>query len=77
MRLTTAEVGRLLDDPTFKAIMSKIRQDQVDVFMRSGKQDTELREDAHSILRALDKIEQALKSVQTEEAIKQKREKGR
>lgn len=73
MKFTAAEVQRLLADSTFIGIMDKIRQDQIDVFTNSLKDDTEQREEAHSILRALTKIEQALKSVQTEEAIKLKR----
>lgn len=77
MKLDAGDVGRLLADTTFKAILDKVRADQVSTFVNSSKADTESREEAHAMLRAVDKIEQALQAVITEEAIKQKRSKGR
>lgn len=77
MTLKATDVQRLQRDETFKAIIEKVRSDQVATFVQSNKNDTELREEAHSILRALDKIEQVMKSVLTDEAIKMKRKEGR
>ena len=76
-KLTKSDVERLLADTAFGDILESIRTEQVQIFIKSAASDTEAREDAHSIIRALDKIEQALKSVMTEEAIKEKRNKGR
>ena len=72
--VTASDVDRLLSDPAFTAILDKIRSDQVDIFMQSRRTDAQIREDAHAVIMALDKIEQALKAVVTDEAIKRKRE---
>lgn len=76
-QVTAGDVDRLLADPAFSAILNKVRSDQIAIFAQSSRRDTEVREDAHSIMVALDKIEQALKSVVTDEAIKLKRKEGR
>ena len=73
MAITHHDAKRLLNDETFCAIIEKVRNQQVSTFVNSAKSDTDLREEAHSILRAIDKIEQALQSVITDEAIKEKR----
>jgi len=73
--VTKADVERILRDSCYRAIMQKVRDDQVSTFIHSAPGETEAREEAHTILRALDKIEQAFKSVVTEEAIKEKRNK--
>lgn len=75
-RVTAGDIDRMRNDSTFTAILDSVRSDQIQIFVQSGASDTEKRENAHSIIRALDKIEQALQSVVTEEAIKTKREKG-
>ena len=74
-KVTAADVERILNDSCFRAIMNKVRTDQVNTFINSAPGETEAREEAHTILRALDKIEQAFRSVLTEEAIKEKRNK--
>jgi len=74
--VSAADVDRVLRDSTFRAILEKVRSDQVAVFMNSAASDTEAREEAHAVIRALSKIEQAFKSVKDDEAIKLKR-KGR
>lgn len=75
--VTSADVDRLHADPAFQAIIDKVRSDQIATFVQSSKFDTDTREEAHAIIRALDKIEQALRSIVTAEAIKLKREEGR
>jgi len=77
MKLIASDVERLTRDDTFRAIIERVRSEQIATFVNSTKDDCHLREEAHSILRALDKIEQVLKSVITDEAIKRKREEGR
>ena len=73
MNLTAADVQRLLNDDVFKEVIHRVRQEQIDIFVNSARWDVEEREDAKYILRAMDKVEQALQSVRSDEAIKEKR----
>jgi hypothetical protein len=73
MNLVAADVQRLLNDDVFKEVIHRVRQEQIDIFVNSGRWDVEEREDAKHILRAMDKVEQALQAVRTDEAIKEKR----
>jgi ketopantoate reductase len=73
MNLVAADVQRLLNDDVFKEILKRVRQEQIDIFVNSNRWDVEEREDAKRILRAMDKVEQALQSVRSDEAIKEKR----
>lgn len=73
-KILASDADRLLRDPAFAAIIDKVRSEQIMMFVNSSKHDTASREEAHAMLRCLSKIEAALKSVITEEAIKQKRE---
>jgi len=74
--VTAADADRVLRDSAYRAIISKVRSDQIAIFTNSKASDTEAREEAHAVIRALDKIEQAFKSVKDDEAVKLKR-KGR
>jgi hypothetical protein len=73
MNLVAADVQRLLNDDVFKEVIHRVRQEQIDIFVNSGRWDVEEREDAKHILRAMDKVEQALQAVRADEAIKEKR----
>ena len=73
MNLVAADVQRLLNDDVFKEVLKRVRQEQIDIFVNSGRWDVEEREDAKHILRAMDKVEQALQAVRSDEAIKEKR----
>ena len=73
MNLVAADVQRLLNDDVFKEVIHRVRQEQIDIFVNSGRWDVEEREDAKHILRAMDKVEQALQAVRSDEAIKEKR----
>ena len=73
MNLTAADVQRLLNDDVFKEVLKRVRDDQIAIFVNSGRWDVEEREDAKHILRAMDKVEQALQAVKSDEAIKEKR----
>lgn len=75
MEITADAVRRLLQDPTFSAILDKVRADQCAVFLNSTSQDVGLREEAHSIVRATYKIEQALQAVLTEETMQERKNK--
>jgi hypothetical protein len=52
--------GRLKKDDAFCYFVKQIRDEQLSLFLNSGRDDTETREAAHEILRALDKIEGTL-----------------
>jgi dTDP-4-dehydrorhamnose reductase len=73
MNLTAADVQRLLNDDTFKEVIHRVRQEQIDIFVNSNRWDIEEREDAKHILRAMDKVVQALESVKSDQAIREKR----
>lgn len=75
MNLTAADVRRLLQDDTFKEALHRVRQQQIDIFVNGNRQDDEALKDAKYMLEAVSKIEQALQSVVSDEAIKEKREK--
>lgn len=70
--LTAADVNRLLLDDTFKEALRRARQQQIDIFVNSKYSEDTLR-DAKYMMEAINKIEQALKSVVSDEAIKEKR----
>lgn len=74
MNLRAADVKRLLADEAFIEILSRVKQQQIDVFTTCSRQDEATLKDAKYMLTAIGKIEQALHSVITDEAIKQKRE---
>ena len=71
-----ADVDRLLHDRSFRAIIKRVRDDQISLFVQSHPSQSDVREEAHQMIRALDKLEQAMRSVVVDEAIKMKR-KGR
>ena len=65
----------LLKDDTFTTVFDIIRQEQVKKFLASSKSDTEAREEAHAMTRALNEFEHILKRVITNEAMQDKRSK--
>jgi uncharacterized protein (DUF849 family) len=67
------KVRHLQNDPVFSEVLKKIREQQVEVFLNAGSQDSDLMS-AHDIIRALDKIEGYFNSVLSEEAIFDKRQ---
>lgn len=74
--VTAADADRILGDAAFRAILKKVRDDQISKFVNSHSTQPEMRESAHQVLRAIDEIEMAFKSVKDDEAVKLKR-KGR
>jgi len=53
--------------------MDELKDEQVNIFLNSKSTDVELREEAHSIVSALSKIEGRLQSAITDEKIFDKR----
>ncbi len=62
IKIKAARAKALLNDEHFHFVMKDLRQRQVDVFVNSAPHQVEQREEAHVILRALGKIEEALQS---------------
>lgn len=75
MNISPHDVRRLLQDTVFNAILDKVRNDQCAVFLTSQTQDAAVREEAHAIIRATFKIEQALQAILTEEAMQERKQK--
>lgn len=53
--------------------MDELRGEQVKIFLNSGSADSGIREEAHSIVSALGKIEARLQSAITDEKVFEKR----
>jgi len=68
-----ARARALLADDNFKTVMDELKQEQINVFLNSGSSDSESREEAHSIVGALGKIEARLQSAITDEKVFEKR----
>lgn len=73
--ISKAQAEYLLKDDTFTTVFDIIRQEQVKRFLKSGKADTEAREDAYAMTQALNQFEHILKSAITNEVMKDKRNK--
>ena len=74
INLTAGDVQRILRDETFQEIIRRVRQQQIDIFVNSHRAEIEALKDAKYMLEAINRIEQALQSVVSDEAIKKKRE---
>ena len=73
--ITASDAQRILTDETFKEMVRRVRQEQIDIFVNSHRSEDDALKDAKYMIEAIGKIEQALQSVVTDEAIKKKREK--
>ena len=56
-KIKAEDAKRLKNDTAFKQFVKDVRNEQIRLFTTSAAQDIEQREEAHAILRALDKIE--------------------
>jgi len=74
IEIRASDVQRILVDETFKEMVRRVRQEQIDIFVNSHRADSDALNDAKYMLEAISKIEQALQAVVTDEAIKKKRE---
>lgn len=57
IRIQAEDAKRLKNDTAFTQFVEDIRNEQIRLFTTSDAQDVEQREEAHAILRALNKIE--------------------
>tara|TARA_B100000780_G_C20751274_1_gene298467 strand:- start:132 stop:356 length:225 start_codon:yes stop_codon:yes gene_type:complete len=64
---------KLLADDTFVAVFVSMRAEQVKKFLNSSKDDSETREEAHAMTRALNEFDYILKRAITDQDIKDKR----
>jgi hypothetical protein len=69
------QAEHLLKDTTFIDVFAIIRAEQVKKFLKSGKSDTEAREDAYAMTQALNQFEHILRSAITNEVMQEKRNK--
>ena len=70
-----AKIRTLSNDDTYQEVIKEIRNAQVSVFLNDQSQ-LEAINDAHDIIRALDKIEDYFNTVFADEAIFDKKERG-
>ena len=73
IEVRASKARALLADETFKTLMMELRQRQAEIFFTTAPSDTEAREEAYSIMSALNKIEGHLQSAITHEKILKKR----
>ena len=60
IRMEADEARRLKNDTAFQQFVQSVRENQMQVFANSGAADVAAREEAHSIMRALNQIEVTL-----------------
>jgi hypothetical protein len=60
IRIQANEAKRLKADTAFQQFVQVVREDQMRIFANSAASDVEAREEAHAIIRALNKIEVSL-----------------
>ena len=63
IRIQAEDAKRLKNDTAFTQFVEDVRNEQIRLFTTSAAQDVEQREEAHAILRALNKIEVQLDAV--------------
>ena len=63
IRIAADDAERLKNDTAFLQFVKDVRNEQIRLFTTSAAQDVEQREEAHAILRALNKIEVQLDAV--------------
>ena len=76
IRIQAEEAKRLKNDTAFKQFMDDVRDDQIRIFTSSEASDVDAREEAHAIIRALNKIEVFLDATIAAEAILDRKRKG-
>ncbi len=70
----SARIKTLMDDDTFKDVISEVMEKQVLVFM-DAHSTTEERDDAHDIVRALDSITSYMQTVIDDHKISERKRK--
>lgn len=69
IRINADEAKRLKNDTAFTQFTQDVRDVQISIFTNSAAHETEKREEAHAILRALDQIEMQLNAAIAAERI--------
>jgi|TARA_R110000796_G_C14562116_1_gene434953 hypothetical protein len=75
IRLEAEEARRLKNDTAFQRFVENVRKDQMKIFAESSASDVDVREEAHSIVRALNEIEITLDAAISAELILDKQRK--
>lgn len=76
IRIQADEAKRLKKDTAFKQFVDDVRDDQMRIFANSDASDIDAREEAHAIIRALNKIEMFLDAAIAAEAMLDRKRKG-
>jgi hypothetical protein len=71
--LRAARAKRLRDDETFQKVIEEIRNEAIRAFLNSGPSDSETRDEAHAMTRALSKIEGKLNSWVSAQSLAEKK----
>jgi hypothetical protein len=69
IRIQADDAKRLKNDTAFQTFVDDVREEQIRIFANSAASDIEMREEAHAILRALNKIGDALDAAIAAEVI--------
>jgi len=75
IRIEAEEARRLKNDTAFQKFLNNVREDQMKIFAESSASDVDVREEAHSIVRALNEIEIKLDAAISAELILDKQRK--
>ena len=62
IRIQAEEAKRLKNDTAFQQFMQDVRDVQISIFSNSAAEETQQREEAHAIMRALNQIEMQLEA---------------
>lgn len=69
IRIEAEEARRLKNDTAFQKFLNNVRENQMKIFAESSASDVDVREEAHSIVRALNQIETTLDAAISAEVI--------
>jgi hypothetical protein len=75
-RIKAEEARRLKSDPAFISFVKQVRGDQLTIFADSGADEYDARENAHSIIIALNHINHALDAAILAERMLDRKKKG-
>ena len=73
IEIRASKARALLADDNFKTMIMELRQRQAEIFFTTASNETVMREEAYSMMSALNKIEAHLESAITDEKILKKR----
>ena len=62
IRIQAEEAKRLKNDTAFQQFMQDVRDVQISIFSNTAAEETQQREEAHAIMRALNQIEMQLEA---------------